>query len=88
MIFIINETNITCTYSLFYIPLNQTISGSLDKTAFIQSFKEDRLSREFSLKGHEDAVDQLAWHPTDPNILSTVSSDKTLRIWDIRTPQV
>ena len=63
-------------------------AGSLDKTAFVQSFKEDRLSKEFSLKGHEDAVDQIAWHPSDPNMLSTVSTDKTLRLWDIRTPQV
>jgi len=62
-------------------------SGSLDKTAFVQSFKDDRLSREFSLKGHEDGVDQISWHPSDPNMLSTVSADKTLRLWDIRTPQ-
>ena len=47
--------------------------------------KEDRLSREFSLKGHEDGVDQLSWHPSDPNILASASADKTLRLWDIRT---
>eukprot|EP00116_Pleurobrachia_bachei_P015396 sb/3475658/ len=62
-------------------------TGSLDKTSSIQSFKDERLSREFSLKGHEDAVEQVGWHPSDPNILSTCSADKTLRIWDIRTPQ-
>jgi len=61
-------------------------SGSLDKTACIQSFKDERLSRDFSLKGHEDAVDQIAWHPSDPNSIATVSTDKTLRLWDIRTP--
>ncbi|TIA90662.1 hypothetical protein E3P99_01454 [Wallemia hederae] len=34
--------------------------------------------------GHSDKVMQLAWHPTDSNLLSTVSLDKTLRCWDIR----
>ena len=34
--------------------------------------------------GHTEKVLQLAWHPLDSNLLSTVSLDKTVRFWDIR----
>ena len=34
--------------------------------------------------GHSDKVVQLAWHPLDSNLLTTVSLDKTIRCWDIR----
>jgi hypothetical protein len=38
-----------------------------------------------SLRGHTDNVEQLAWHPTQKDTLATISSDKTLRIWDARS---
>lgn len=30
------------------------------------------------------SVDQLCWHATLPDLLSTASGDKTVRIWDVR----
>jgi len=60
-------------------------SGSLDKTACVFTLDKDRLVKENSYKGHGDAVDQLVWHPTNPQLFATASGDKTVRVWDVRT---
>jgi THO complex subunit 3 len=39
------------------------------------------------LKGHADLVEQLVWHPHQKDIVATVSSDKTVRVWDARSTQ-
>ena len=42
-------------------------------------------SKEHIFRGHGDSVDQLCWHPTNPDHLATASGDKTVRIWDSRS---
>ena len=42
-------------------------------------------SKDNTYKGHNDSVDQLCWHPSQPHLLVTASIDKTIRIWDIRS---
>lgn len=37
------------------------------------------------LRGHTDAIEQLAWNPTHPESLASASSDRTVKFWDIRT---
>ncbi len=37
------------------------------------------------LKGHKGGVDQLCWNPSKDTALATASSDKTIRIWDVRS---
>ena len=32
-------------------------------------------------------VEQISWQPTNENVLASTSNDKTIKIWDIRTPQ-
>ncbi|MFH4974420.1 hypothetical protein AB6A40_001129 [Gnathostoma spinigerum] len=34
--------------------------------------------------GHNDQVDQVAFHRTNPNLVASASCDHTIRIWDIR----
>merc|ERR1712062_617441 len=49
------------------------------------SLSHDRLSKEHTYRGHGDSVDQLCWHPTNPDLLATASGDKTVRIWESRS---
>jgi len=41
-------------------------------------------NKDHTFRGHTDSVDQLCWHPTNPDLLVTASGDKTVRIWDAR----
>jgi THO complex subunit 3 len=60
-------------------------SGSYDKTAGVYSLGNDRLTKDHILKGHTDSVDQLCWHPSNPDLLATASGDKSIRIWDTKS---
>jgi WD40 repeat protein len=40
--------------------------------------------KELELKDHTQSVEGLCWHPKQADVLSTVSTDKNVRIWDIR----
>uniref|UniRef100_U3FFX6 THO complex subunit 3 n=1 Tax=Callithrix jacchus TaxID=9483 RepID=U3FFX6_CALJA len=60
-------------------------SGSFDKTASVFLLEKDRLVKENNYRGHGDSVDQLCWHPSNPDLFVTASGDKTIRIWDVRT---
>lgn len=41
-------------------------------------------NKEFTYKGHSGSVDQLCWHKSNPDLLSTASGDKTVKVWDVR----
>uniref|UniRef100_A0A1B6CX87 Uncharacterized protein n=1 Tax=Clastoptera arizonana TaxID=38151 RepID=A0A1B6CX87_9HEMI len=59
-------------------------SGSFDKTVSIFTLEPDRVNKEFTFRGHGGSVDQLCWHASNPELLSTASGDKSVRIWDTR----
>lgn len=59
-------------------------SGSFDKTVTIFTLDKDRMGKETTYRGHSGSVDQLCWHHTRADLLSTASGDKTVRIWDTR----
>ncbi len=41
--------------------------------------------KDHTFRGHGDSVDQLCWHPSNPELLVTASGDKTVRMWDARS---
>ncbi len=61
-------------------------SGSVDQSVRVWTVDETTgRATDTELKGHTDTVDQLRWDPTHPEVLGTISADKTVRIWDART---
>ncbi|KAJ9585200.1 hypothetical protein L9F63_003003 [Diploptera punctata] len=60
-------------------------SGSFDKSVTIFTLDRDRLNKEFTFRGHGGSVDQLCWHASNADLLSTASGDKSVRIWDARS---
>lgn len=38
------------------------------------------------MKGHTAGVEQVAWSPKDADILASVSADRTVRLWDTKSP--
>lgn len=63
-------------------------SGSMDKTIGIHTLDSSRLTKELSLKGHQDAVDQICWHPTNAGLLASASGDRTMKLWDVKAKKV
>ena len=37
-----------------------------------------------TFQGHTETVEDVDWHAKDPNMIVSVSDDKSIRIWDIR----
>jgi THO complex subunit 3 len=60
-------------------------SGSRDCSIKIWSNEKGGLDKLCDFKDHTGGIEGLTWHPDSPDIFASVSEDKTLRIWDIRT---
>lgn len=66
----------------------QLASGSLDKT--VRIWDATPLEREpgpeyLTLRGHQGAVTDLAFHPTDRQTLVSAGTDGSVRLWNFRT---
>ena len=59
-------------------------SSSNDSKIIIWSLTGSGFEKLSELKGHNDFIDKIAWHPENDNILASVSLDKTVKFWDVR----
>jgi THO complex subunit 3 len=61
-------------------------SGSSDNTARVWNISgSSTRGREAELTGHTGVVNIVQFDPTNPNTLATASTDKSVRLWDLRT---
>ncbi|KAK6016442.1 putative orotate phosphoribosyltransferase [Ostertagia ostertagi] len=59
--------------------------GSQDRRVSVGTVDSScRVKCTFVGQGHDDSVDQVAFHRTNPNLLASASTDKSIIIWDIR----
>uniref|UniRef100_A0A915PJ16 Anaphase-promoting complex subunit 4 WD40 domain-containing protein n=1 Tax=Setaria digitata TaxID=48799 RepID=A0A915PJ16_9BILA len=54
---------------------------SVSVITFDSSFRTKTIFRGF---GHNEQVDQVSFHPSNPYLLASASADKSVRLWDIR----
>ncbi|KAG5454558.1 THO complex subunit 3 [Clonorchis sinensis] len=60
-------------------------SGSSDKLVNLYALDSSKLVKVHTFRGHNESVDQLCWHPSDPELLATVGADGAVRLWDCRS---
>ncbi|MCP9264182.1 WD domain, G-beta repeat protein [Dirofilaria immitis] len=68
------------TYDM-QVPRPLTVSWNCDGTRLAAGAEKKTIFRGF---GHNEQVDQVAFHPSNPYLLASASADKSVRLWDIR----
>jgi ribosome assembly protein RRB1 len=63
------------------------VTGDCSKEGNInlwQPRESDWMVDQNAFQGHTDSVEDLQWSPTEENVFISCSSDKTVRVWDVR----
>lgn len=47
----------------------------------------NQINPDFTFLGHTDAVEDVAWHAHDANMVGSVGDDRSIMLWDIRQPK-
>uniref|UniRef100_A0A0M3I0W8 WD_REPEATS_REGION domain-containing protein n=2 Tax=Ascaris TaxID=6251 RepID=A0A0M3I0W8_ASCLU len=61
------------------------LASGAEKSIAVATFDSSYRTKDiFHGFGHNEQVDQVAFHPSNTHLLASASSDKTIRIWDVR----
>ncbi|KAL8947841.1 MAG: hypothetical protein Q9222_005926 [Ikaeria aurantiellina] len=60
-------------------------TGSADRTLRIWNPEKPQVKNSTELRGHNGAIERVAWNPIKEAELASVSSDGTCRFWDVRS---
>ncbi|KAI9840053.1 MAG: hypothetical protein M1819_000246 [Sarea resinae] len=72
--------------TLAWSPTGSLIAtGSADRTLRIWNPEKAHVKYSTELRGHTGAVERVAWNPVKEAELASVSSDGTVRFWDVRS---
>ncbi|TPX33346.1 hypothetical protein SmJEL517_g03789 [Synchytrium microbalum] len=60
-------------------------SGSTDAYVRVYNLATDSNGESpLELRGHTGDIDQITWHPSQPELIASTGNDKTVRLWDTR----
>ncbi|KAF2145501.1 uncharacterized protein K452DRAFT_315734 [Aplosporella prunicola CBS 121167] len=60
-------------------------TGAGDRTLRIWNPEKSHVKNSTELRGHQGAVERVAWNPTKEAELASCSADGTVRFWDVRS---
>ena len=63
-------------------------TGAVDRTLRIWNPEKANVKNSTELRGHQGAVERVAWNPVKETELASCGADGTVRFWDVRSKAV